>query len=402
MRAFRVEWLSCEPSLSSSSRWPSRRNGDRFGLGASAGTEVKRILLWFGRVCRGVVLSFESQVSRDRRNVASILGRAFVGFFVELPVASLEVTLPHEISGHAGRIREFDGVPDVHLDLPPPYTFEGAKGNHVGARYTRSISTDEATVVDLAGQRVQVLQQRHLALSAFRAGELTRGDAVLYVGNAALAMAQAIGAEDIANAARGRGLDAGVYRRPYLASLPLVFLDPVFLASLYLGAYRYLVRGDRTGVFPSFRLPGGRFAVTSRVSPVPWGVEHNLDLLFGTRSLTVDLTVRTGLGSGSYGIDLSLLDYPITRVLRGGMSVSVFTHPGFRFGSLPIVTFGTTPLERVVGSAGYLRFEFVGPGGFFGVRFGAKTMGLLDERPLAAGAEGLLIGGVSLDSPRTL
>lgn len=276
----------------------------------------------------------------------AVVERLTAGALIDLPIASLELTLPHEILGHGARTREFDGVAIVHLVPPPPYDFRGAKEDYVASAYRRPITPDEATIVALAGQRVQALQQRHLAFVEFRADELRRGDAVLYAGNVALEVGQMLVAHDVDLAASAQRVRPAVYRKPYLIGLPFELLDPMLLYSLYVGGYRYLVRGERAAPFPEAHFGRWRVSATSRIVPVPWGVEHHLDLLLGSRA------------------------------------------PGLH-------TIGEAP-SHILGAAAYVRLVVVQRGWFFGVRLGGKTAGLLDEHAIGAGGETLLLGGVSL------
>jgi hypothetical protein len=342
----------------------------------------------------------------------AIAERVATGLLIELPVASLELTLPHEIFGHAARLTEFDATPRVELVLPPPYGFDGAKGDHVDATYGRPLTVDESTLVSLAGLRIQALQQRHLAFVTFRADELRRGDGILYAGNVGLYVGQILASGDVDQAADVRGIRRDDYRRPLLVGLPLELIDPVLLYSLYVGAYRYLVRGDRAAPYPEIHAGAWRISGTSRIVPVPWGVEHHLDVLVGNPLFNADVALRSGVGSGSWGIDLAIMDVAIIApVLRAGFEGSLFAQPGLRTGaemaqpptgpptfdpySGALLVNGVGP-SHVFGAAGYVRIEATHGGWFLGVRAGAKTAGLLDEHAIAAGSEVALLGGLSL------
>jgi hypothetical protein len=332
----------------------------------------------------------------------------------ELPAASYELVLPHEVLGHGSRIAEFGATPVYDLDLPLPYSFEAEHQTHQ-RRPTRPLSEDEQDLIGLGGLQAQETQQRHLAFTAFRAGVLRRGEAILYTGNALTHAAQVLVGNDvqqhIAFLERRFGADSADERLRADVSLALDALDPLLLYSLYASSYRYLLQGRRVLPYPCLHVDGWRLSATSRTLVVPWGIEHQLDLLVGGPWANMDFTLRTGggPGGGSVGLETLVQDIEVLPVLHLGAMLSLWTQPGLQVEgegervtvAYPWPTAIAPPPRydvpaRLWGMGGWLLLEFHQPWYFVGTRIGAKSAGLVVERPVGAGGEVLWTGGVKL------
>jgi hypothetical protein len=339
---------------------------------------------------------------------------AFV--LVDLPIASYELVLPHEIFGHGTRYREFGTRPSYHIGLPLP--FDLTPDHHVdpGAA-SRPLYTDESMLVDLGGLETQATQQRALAFTTFRGGVLGRGEAVLYVGNALTKIAQTIGARDLDavafEMASRYGVDATRYRRALRFGALGEAVDPLLWVAIYAAGYRYLWRGDREVPFPVLRLGGVPTWLTTRVLLVPWGVEPHVDALARLGPVDVDVALRPGLGPGgaSFGFQVDAAGLRVLRVLRLGAGVAGWLQPGmqsaaeigvprpsvilFDFGSGAGVPPRPVP-RRVLGGAAHLDLEVRQGAWFLGTRLGVKSVGLLVDAPIASDVEVLWSGGVRL------
>jgi hypothetical protein len=345
----------------------------------------------------------------DRSSPGALAARAAGLVFVDLPIVSYAIVVPHEAFGHATRNREFDGRPQIHFDLPLPYSWRA--DHYVVSRQTRNLYGGEISVASLGGLAAQESAQRVLVWTSFRAGTLRRGEALLYSATSLTHAAQTLAGADLEYAASlsqplYRG-DPATYRRTARAALVLDLVDPMFLYSLYTSAYRWLVRGNATTEAPALRRGGGRFFATSRTLPVPWGVEHQLHVLTAFPWASFDLGVRTGGGAReSFGVELGTFDWKILEVLRVGGEVAIWTQPLVSsvatLGEPTVIALfgsGTDSVRerRSTGGAARILFEVDQPAWFLGTRLGWKSAGLWGERDLAAGFDVALTGGIKLD-----
>ncbi|MBA2542277.1 MAG: hypothetical protein H0V17_21730, partial [Deltaproteobacteria bacterium] len=258
--------------------------------------------------------------------VDGIVVRLAAGIAVDSAIAISAAVLPHEVFGHGARAREFGF--EVHYELrpPPPYAWLVGGGLRSSTRWEladRVASTaDETALFHLGGLEAQEVQLRSLALTAFRARTLSRGDALLYLTGALETLTYV--ARDDGDVAlfydhlRARyGEDERSSRRATGLSAVLAVADPLFVFSLYGYFYRYLGRGDRALPYPTLAVGGADLALTNRLLLVPWGREHQLTALIGTRAATAAVTIGIGEGPGGSSASLSLdvADVPLGRGL---------------------------------------------------------------------------------------
>ena len=345
------------------------------------------------------------------RPIASV-ERVGIFVFVDLPIISYTLVVPHELFGHAARHREYDGRPEAHFDLPLPYSLRA--DHYVTQRQTRREYGGEASVTTLGGLQAQEAYLRMLTATTFRTNVLRRGEALLYTSTSLTHVAQTVFGGDLRTASNlvaplYRG-DPVAYRSLTRTALVFDLIDPMLLYSLYASA-RYLVRGDRT-TEPSLRRGDARFLATSRTLPVPWGVEHQLHILAAWSWASFDLGVRTGFGAReSFGAELTTFDWRFLRVMRAGAELAMWFQPLVS----SVATLGQpTPFLTVTpavvgaprtdvrdrtttGAAARILFELDQPRWFLGTRLGYKSVGLWGERELAAAFEVALTGGVKLE-----
>ncbi len=365
-------------------------------------------VLTIGRLALRGVDAIEERIPAPSPPVAVVVRSA--GFVaVDLPILSSMIFVPHEVFGHAARLREFDARPHVHLDLPLPYSFEA--NHYVTSTPTRFLYGGESSVASLAGLAAQEASQRMLVWSTFRPGVLRRGEAMIYASTAFTHAAQTFAGRDLESAANlARPLYRGdpvVYRGYARGALSLDLVDPMLLYSLYASSWAWLVRGEPKVDAPSVRLGGARWLATSRTLPVPWGVEHQLHVLAAWPWASFDLGVRTGLGAReSIGVELATFDWRVLGVMRAGAEVAFWAQPMVSseatLGRSTIITLSGAFADDVrdattVGGAARVMFEVDRPTWFLGTRLGWKSVGLWGERELADGLEVALTGGVKLD-----
>jgi hypothetical protein len=343
----------------------------------------------------------------------AILERLAAFALIDLPIASYELVIPHEVLGHGGRYREFGGDAKVHLG--PPLPFEIPPTHRAYPSLHRMLYLDERTLASLGGLQTQATQQRDLAFTTFRSGVLRRGDSLLYAGHALTKIAQTFGANDLDAAASNTAARDRVNAKDYRRMLWLGALgeaaDPLFWYSLYAAGYRYLIRGDRALAHPAFRVFGVRAFVTSRVLPVPWGVEPHLDVLLGTSRLDIDIALRPGFGpgGGSFAAQIDAMGIAPMPVLRINGGLAAWVQPGISAEAEvgppskdgPLIEWGPPlpgrpPPSVVIGGAAYIDIEAHRDQWFFWTRLGIKSVGLLVDQPVAAGANMALIGGLRL------
>lgn len=346
----------------------------------------------------------------------AVLERLAALVLVDLPVASYELVVPHEIFGHGARYRELGAEASYHIGPPLPYDL---KPDHSASprSFRRPLYPDESMIVNLGGLQTQATQQRDLAFTVFRSGVLGRGDALLYAGNALTKIAQIFGARDLDRVASviatRRRLDASRYRGALRFSAIGELSDPLLWYAIYAVGFRYLVRGDRELPFPAPRLGGARVWLTSRVLPVPWGVEPHLDALVSAGSFDADVALRPGFGpgGGSFGFQVDMRGVRVLRVLRLGLGVAGWLQPGLQIeaevgppvAGAPFLDFGFAPAvpgkpvpARVLGGAAHVDLEVHHEGWFLGTRLGVKSVGLMVDAPVGADVRALLSCGVKL------
>jgi hypothetical protein len=369
-------------------------------------------VLTAGRLAlRGVDTASEPLESR-LPPAGAIAARSGILVLVDLPLLSYTLVIPHELFGHAARQREFDSRPDVHLDLPLPYSLRA--DHYVTYRQTRLLYGGEQSVSLLGGLEAQEASQRMLVWTTFRSGILERGEALIYSSTSLTHLAQTLGGRDLEGASDlVRPLYRGApvtYRATVRSALVLDLVDPMLLYSLYASAYRWLVRGEHGTRAPSVDLGGARFLVTSRTLPVPWGVEHQLRVLAAWPWASFDLGLRTGVGAReSFGVELATFDWRLLGVMRVGGELAMWIQPLVAsvatLGRPTIATlFGSGNDEvrsrSTTGGAARIVFEVDRPSWFFGTRLGWKSVGLWGERELSDGFEVALTGGIKLE-PRS-
>lgn len=407
--------LRAEPSATGAEEPPPRSEYRLYAdpdLGSTAGivNVATGARLWLGAVGEGLSLVPHGA----EPSPFGALERLGTFALLELPAVNYEIVLSHEVFGHGARIHELGGTPKYNLDLPLPYSLD-AEFQADKSGFSRSLSADEHDLIGLGGLQAQEALQRHLAFTAFRAGVLRRGEAVLYTSNALTHMAQVFVGNDIRQHITylERRFDAVSDDERLRVDAALAFdaIDPLLLYSVYVAGYRYLLRGDRVAPYPFVPLGDWRLSATSRTMVVPWGVEHQLDVLLGAPWANMDLTLRTGggPGGGSVGLEAALQDLKLLPVLHLGAMVSLWSQPGLQIEgegdridvAYPFPTSIAPPPryevpDQLYGMGGSLLLEFHQPSYFIGTQLNAKSAGLVVERPIAAGADVLLTGGVKL------
>lgn len=334
----------------------------------------------------------------------AIAMRGAVFLLVDLPILSYTIVVPHELFGHWTRHREFGGTPEVHFDLPLPYSLNA---DHFVARGpSRFQYPGEESVEILGGLQAQEASQRMLTATTFRTGVLRRGEAMIYATTTITHVSQTMAGGDLHAAAQRSfgafGGDPTAYRWTARGALLLDAVDPMLLYSLYTSVISYGIRGKRSVEAPSIELAGARWLATSRTLPVPWGVEHQLHLLAAWPWASFDLGVRTGVGAReSFGAELATFDWRFLRVMRVGGELAMWIQPFVSsfatLGPSPVVPSALAIRDRTtVGGAARLVFEVDRPSWMLGTRLGYKTAGLWGERELASGFEVALTGGFKL------
>ncbi|MBK8253482.1 MAG: hypothetical protein IPK82_12545 [Polyangiaceae bacterium] len=351
---------------------------------------------------------------KDRSGFWSIATRLLAMIAIDLPIASYQLVLAHELLGHGARYREFGG--QFRAEIGAPLPFDLSPDHKVfPANQTRPLYWDELTIVHLGGQDVQSTAQRNLAFEGFSRGQLARGDAFLYAGNALTKMAQLIGARDLDNAAHSmaapRKWNADGVRDWMKASIAFELIDPLLWFSLYASAYRYLVRGETDVAFPSLRVGDTRLFATSRVNVVPWGISPNVELFAALPKAVLSVALRPGLGPNAASIlaEVGIGKINVLGPLQLNVGLAGWAQPGLwalhyvgrdtKHGVL--IDFGPPipakpPPQTVLGIGGYVeaaaRLRYV----TLGTRITAKTAGIWSEKPLAPDVQVALMSGVIL------
>ncbi len=324
----------------------------------------------------------------------SLVVRLAAAIAVDSAVAIEAAVLPHEVFGHGARAREF-GFED-HYDLQPPPPYAWLFGSDLRSRTQwelgdRSPTVDETALFYLGGLEAQEVQLRSLAFTAFRARTLSRGDALLYT-TAALEPLTYVARDDgdvalFYGHLRDRyGEDVRASRRATRLSAALAVADPLFVVSVYGYFYRYLGRGDRVLPYPSLSVGGVELSLTNRLLLVPWGREHQLTTLLGTRGGNAAITIGVGEGPGgsSASLCLDVADVPLTDHLFAVGQLQLALQPPLAVihQNASVGVLGP-PMPDVRTAGGVVGLEYVSGRWVFGARLGGKTAGYQVGKPYA-------------------
>ncbi len=333
------------------------------------------------------------------------LARAAELVLVDFPLGAEMTVLPHELFGHGGRIREFGGQASYRFLPPPPYGFTPSETRTV--RAVKSNTLDTQLLISQAGIRVEEYEAHASLLASFEADTFNRIDSGLIVGESIHEVVEAtvpFSNSDVrtwttVQAERNRASTATL-RRQYLLSATLTnLLAPSFLYGVYDMVWRYLVLGQRTGPMPSLRVGPVAFWANTHVSPLPWGLDYELDLLARWKGVVFEAQPHFshGVGGHSEAIDLNVSGIRVARSLVFGGGVSLWVQPGVN-----VISNGVTLSSANVEQPGLrvhadVRWEH--SFWFLGFRIGAKTNGLSGLDPIAPSIEAIALAGVLLERP---
>ncbi len=255
--------------------------------------------------------------------------------------------------------------------------------------------------------RVEQFEGRELLLSAFRFGRLDHIDSGLIVGMKVHELFEATlpwGSNDARSWTTALAEKTGeraedVQLRYLLGTAFTTLASPTFLFAVYDVAWRFLVKGQRTGTLPAPSIEGVSLWLDARVDPAPWGMEYALTALAKVRGVVIEATPHWGPDSG--GVALFVSEWQVLPGLALGGGADVWVQPEIDFTPPKLGPLGGAAPEAGprLGVRGYVQARFEAGGLFMGVRLGGKTAGLSGLAPIAAGAEGTALGGVILDPP---
>jgi len=371
----------------------------RPSMGADNYTSLFRLALWD----KDALLRRWEQVPRVPSIVFGMT-RLVEFALLDVPLAISAQTYAHEIHGHGGRIREFGGA--TSYVFMPPFPYSMKTSYYTDPIFSRTPSDDEQILITQGGLNLEGYQRRQVLMTAFEAGSLSHGDAVLYFGWALhLAGYGALKGGDVTNwtsaMARKFGKNQQDLQRSYLISASIMeLLDPLFLYSTYAMFVRFLVFGERRISTPGIAIRGVRFWLSSHLGPVPWGVEYQLDVLARTRLFALAVTPRLGAGPGgsSGGLTLSARGFPIARDVRLSAELDLWLQPELMTFSEGTVTatLNPPPAPLLPGLGGHVEVTHgIGPM-LAGLRITAKTTGLMGVSPIAPALESAVRLGLRL------
>lgn len=363
---------------------------------------------WLGQLERG-----------PRASHPMLLGLARTAelVLVDVPLAADATVLPHEIFGHGARYRELGGSPTYHFELPPPYSFTPSFTHNT--KPLEADTPDAESVILQAGIIAEGYEAHAALLSSFQADTLNHIDSGLLVGEPIHEIFEATLPWSNNDVRQWTNLEATRYRaspqaiqQQYLVAVSIANLaNPTFLYSFYDLFWRFLVLGERTGSMPSLRVGQVALWANTRITPRPWGLEYELDLLGRWKGNVLEIAPHWGQGVGgrSAGIDVNVMGIRVlpSLVLAGG--VSAWVQPELTLISNGVALGGLAqPGQGTLGHRGQLaepgaRFHaevrWEQPGFFLGFRVGAKTSGLNGLAPVAPSAESVALVGLLLGRP---
>lgn len=360
------------------------------GAGADAGVVTVTSLARLGLYGVDAVLA---RGERELGDGAAVPLRAATLLLVDAAIVSTATALPHEVLGHGARARELGLGARYDFSMPLPYALLTRQGflnqTFWGGEDLPPASDDQARFV-LGGYDAEELQLAEVAWSAFRAGVLARGDALLYAFGRPLPIRFVAGDGDPAlhrrHLVERYGADPDTEAALTALSLASTALDPLVWASLATLA-RYHAGGPRTVPFPAVRAGPIDLSLTNRLWLVPWGREHRLGILAGAPVANAELAARFGEGPGgsSFGLALRVSDVALEPWLVLSTTVETFHQPALLVASERTGTgFLGAPPERLLGLAASLGADLHADSLLAGLRIAAKTPGHLPGRPYAA------------------
>lgn len=356
--------------------------------------------------------------SRPGPKLAAVAGRALRLALLDVPIASFQGTLVHEVFGHGARAREFGQWPAYQLKVPVPWSFILGDGAPFSGRteYARTGIADRDDPVHAGGIESSELSiawtwREGLTrgeLSAFALVGLLRDEAdylprILFDGQR---LGQGGTSSDPDSWFDGLSGRFNLWRADDLRSLDrrirvayaTKLLDPAVWVALKGVLWDFLVHGRRAVQLPRLSRPGGWWLPGVRVVPSPFGLEHQLRLDLGDQGWLVETTVRfssSGLAQ-SVGLGIHAYQLPVGPGVRLGVEADAWVQPELlfdlrnvqdaplRFGAASAVLLDVRLLERL----------------WLSGKLGAKLPGFLMGQPLHGGPFGYLGLRVSLDRPR--
>lgn len=322
---------------------------------------------------------------------------------IDLALASYQVMLPHELFGHGGRVAELGYSASYRFAPPLPYALlrpSGFSNQTLWAAPGGFVTVDGAALVTLGGFEVEGQQRDHVAFSVFRSRSLSHADALLLAALPAhqsfYSVAQLGDLEaHLLHLANRYGASIGQQRLLNILSNVATAIDPLLWASLYEVFYAQLFKGQRSIPLPTLRLGSVEAMASTRLSLVPWGREHQLDIFLGSERGNADVAVRIGEGPGgvSAGASVHLRDLRLNKHLQLVARLEAFVQPRLAVGLGPIVG------ASLVGGSAMLGFELLFGRWSLGLRGSLKTEGLVASQPYAATAGVSLTLGVRQAAP---
>ncbi|MEO6772062.1 MAG: hypothetical protein ABI467_03460 [Kofleriaceae bacterium] len=343
----------------------------------------------------------------ERHPLALGVARAAELLLFDIPIASEVTVIPHEVAGHGGRIREFGGRATYSFELPPPYSFSPS-ATHVVAG-SLSSTVDMNLLIDQAGIAVEAHEARYALHTAFESGRLDHLDSGLMFGipiheiiEATVPFAQSdVRHWTTLQADHFGGVSAESIQHRYLALVAITSLvNPTFLYSAYDLLWRFLVEGKRTGALPTIRVGPAELWASTHVSPTPWGLELELDVLTKWPDCIVGIAPHAGTGPGgsSGGIALAISNVHVSPIVVIAAGLDAWLQPDLAVAA-PIL-FGTGPRAPThLGASTFAEVRWDHPGWFVGLRASTKTKVLVDLQPIAASGDVIAFTGLLLGRP---
>jgi hypothetical protein len=195
------------------------------------------------------------------------------------------------------------------------------------------LTLDEQLLFVTGGVECESVVLRDVAFSAFRSDALRIGDALVYLQSRANLVAISLRAPTDATdwsellAIRHPQLGPRTGLRALRRALVGTAGDPLLVYSIYDAIYRFVGRGERVVRYPEWKAGGARMSMTYRVVPAPWGVEHAIDGLVGTRLMNLDIALRLAEDGSSQAVEITAMDIPLGTRIRLGSALAAWRQP---------------------------------------------------------------------------
>lgn len=354
------------------------------------------------------------------RWVFGVAGRFVQGVFLDLPIASLQVLVIHEVFGHGSRAQAWGAKPAYSFHVPFPYgwIFQDHSENSAETTQAGTGTRERNLPMSAGGIEAEYYSAYRVGLGAVALdGHLSHTRQLLYIAAKLVycpSFLDPLGSDSPSNDVhnyvvemadrynRWRFVDraalADRVRHAYAAN----FLDPTFWLSAYAYVVEYLGHGRSAWRLPMLPVGPVSLYASTRFALSPFGAEHYLDLFARFRGRTFTLygrAVSSGLAL-AWGMGMKGLDLMRVGGVGINVAVDVWDQPEMLCDPSQAYVFNR-PQRGGVNVAMALDWKLLGRVGLTG-KLAWKTDGFLMGQPLGQGPYGWIGVAIYADADGAL